>query len=161
MATLDTIKVCNPTDRDFEVYFDKERYKLRAGEEVVHTQYLARHMAKHLSDRELAIQWAKEEVKYRRKKELAPSARKTQLLMYDNPERRIWLYKILKNKVQVEETLAAYPQFGVRSSATGKREFECIGDISIYDSFVDALETKSKKVETEEEPSKIETKKTA
>ena len=155
MATrLDTIKVCNPTDRDFEVRYDGEKYELAAGEETFHVAPLARHMAKHLSDREMAISWAKEEAKYKKRKETAPGALKTQMVMYDNPERRIVLHQVLKKREQVELVLTHYPQFGARVTTGKPTVFECIGDISIYDNFVEKFEKKDIEEKVKEEAPK-------
>jgi len=153
MAKLDQISVENYTDRDFEVRFDSEVYHLEAGEKRTENQFLARHMAKHLSDREMEIIYAKEEAKYKKKKEEVPTGMKTRICQYDNPARRIALYKILRSKKQVEQVLTDYPNFGAKLRMNKPTEFACVGGIGVgdeqdYHDFVEDLERPKKEPET-------------
>lgn len=137
MAELDTILVANPTSEDFEVRFNGERYVLKAGEITQKPQFLARHIAKHLSDKMLQEKVIEMRKGYEKKKEKMPDVLQTQVVMYDNPDRRITLYQILRSKEEVERTVKAYPQF---KQMDGKDNF--IGEMKTYDDFVIGFEKK-------------------
>lgn len=143
MAELDTLLTVNPTEQDFEVRFNGERYVLKAGEVTQKPQHLARHIAKHLSDKMLQEKVTEMKKVYEKKKEKMPDVLQTQIVMLDNPERRIALYKILRSKEEVERTVKSYPQF---KAMDGKDNF--IGEIKIYDDFVSEFVAKQLKEET-------------
>ncbi len=142
MAELDQIFVCNPTDKEFTTKKNGESYTLEAGESTIRPQYLARHMAKHLSDIECMTYFKSEEVKYKRRKEKMPDAKKTELLMFDNPIRRIALYKILQSTQEVETVILSYPQFKARLVPGRGLEFAFIGEMEVYTDFVAAFDSK-------------------
>lgn len=160
MATLDQIYICNPTDTDFEVHYDRERYTLDAGEETTRTKFLARHMAKHLSDRMMIKDfYALQKDFMKKNKNLSPyqvdqklGTKKTMLTMQDCPERRIALYKILRSTDEVNKTIDAYPQFKTRKRKDGTIDYNTVGDITIYNEFVEKAERVIEPEEPKEEP---------
>lgn len=161
MSTLDQIFICNPTDTDFEVQYDKEFYYLKAGEETTRVIDLAYHMAKHLSSRMLIKEFYEiHKVFVKNHKNLTPhqvdqqlGTQKNMLVMQDCPERRIALYKILRSKDDVEAVLHAYPQFKTKRRKDKTVEFSVVGDISIYNEFVEKAERKTEPIEPKEEVS--------
>jgi len=126
MAELDNISVTNPTEENFLVRYNGEPYQLSAGASKEFAQHLAIHMAKHLSDKILG----EEIVAYKKKRDSAKGERMpfdpkvAQMIVYDNPRRRIVLYDILGDKTHVEQVINAYPFKGF------------IGNISEYDEYV-------------------------
>lgn len=134
MAELDTIALTNPTDEDFSVNFNGEGYSVGAGATKPFPEFLAFHIAKHLSDKILG-----EEVKKLKMKKSENPFRPEigQLMVYDNPKRRIALYQILGTKELVEECLNAFPHKGF------------IGEMSEYDAFVEKASKSAKKDEEE------------
>lgn len=165
MATLDQIFITNPTETEFEVRYDGEKYTLQAHEETTKTQFLARHMAKHLSDRMMINDFYGIQKDFTKKhKSLSPhqvdqqlGTEKTRLTMQDSPERRIALYKVLRSTVEVNNTIDAYPQFKSKKKKDGSIEFSTVGDIEIYNEFVEKSERKPEHEEPKEEP-KVEIK---
>lgn len=121
MAEFDTTKVTNPTDSDFSVNFNGEQYTIGAGESKSFPEFLAFHIAKHLSDKMLG-----KDVERAKKKETENpfNPRVGQLLVYDNPERRMRLFDILGTKEKVEACINAYPFKGF------------IGEMEKYDDYV-------------------------
>lgn len=146
MANLDQIAICNPTDTDFEVKKDGEFYYLKKGEETIKPQHLARHMAKHLSDRMLLKDYYEYEAKVKRKKEVVPEPIKMMMTMYDTPERRIALYKILKDRDEVEQIILSYPQFKTRINSDREIIFSSVGDFEVYEDFIKVFEGKEEKI---------------
>lgn len=147
MAELDQIYVENPTKEDFEVRFNGEMYRLGAGEKEQKPKYLARHIAKHLSDKMLQEDIEVEKKKYEKRKEKMPEVVQTQIIMYDNPHRRIALYKILRSKEEVEFVIKSFPQF--KSMDIDGKTDNFIGEMKTYDDFVDEYETTSSSEETQ------------
>jgi len=146
MAEFDTTSITNPMKEDFAVNFNGERYEIGAGEEKSFPEFLAFHVAKHLSDKMLG-----EEIEKVKKadKENPFNPRVGQLLVYDNPQRRMRLYDILGSKEKVEACINAYPFKGF------------IGELDEYDEYV-AKNTSKGKVEINEVPEEEpEPKKTA
>lgn len=136
MAELDTIVLTNPTKADFTVRFNGEPYSIAAGAQKSFPQFLGFHIAKHLSDSMLA------EAVVKLKKENSENPYKPevgQLLVYDNPKRRIALYQILGSKELVESCMNSYPFKGF------------IGIMQDYDDYVAKVEAKGEKVTVSEE----------
>lgn len=146
MAEFDTTSIANPLKEDFAVNFNGERYEIGAGEKKSFPEFLAFHIAKHLSDKMLGDEI--EKVK-KAEKENPFNPRVGQMLVYDNPQRRMRLYDILGSKEKVEACINAYPFKGF------------IGEISEYDEYV-ANNTSKGTVEINEVPEEEPTpKKTA
>lgn len=140
MAELDTILIKNPTKEEFQVRFNGEMYKLQALEERAYPEFLAFHIAKHLSDKMLGKDVAKLKAK---NKDNPYNPLVGQMMVYDNPQRRMYLFDIFNSKEKVEACVNAYPFKGF------------IGEVSEYDAYVEkalapAPIKKSKKAETEE-----------
>ena len=121
MAEFDTTNVYNPLDEDFQVRFNGELYTIGDGETKTFPEFLAFHIAKHLSDKVLTknVEKLKKE-----NKENPYNPKLAQLMIYDNAERRIALFDILQSKDIVERCIGAYPFKGL------------IGDLSKYDEYV-------------------------
>lgn len=137
MAELDTLGILNPTTDDFEVRFNGELYKLAKGAEKAYPEFLAFHIAKHLSDKILSV-----EIEKIRKKATDNPYRPQvgQLMVYDNAKRRIALYDILKSKEVVQRCIEAF-------------NFKAfIGEMTDYDEYV--AKTKEAKPEKSEETTK-------
>lgn len=130
MAELDTLYVTNPTSDDFTVNFNGEPYTVGAGEKKSYPEFLGFHIAKHLSDKIL-----REEIAKIRKKQTENPFRPQvgQLMVYDNPKRRIALYDILGDKTLVERCINAFPM----------KDF--IGEIEEYDEYVEKQTEKAAK----------------
>lgn len=137
MAELDTLQIRNPMKEDFEVRFNGELYTLVAGEEKSFPEFLAFHIAKHLSDKMLE----KEVQKLRKVKSDNPYRPQVgQLMVYDNAKRRIALYDIIGSKEKVEECIASYP-------------FKAfIGEMNEYDEYVAKAETPKESKSDEKTP---------
>lgn len=143
MAEFDTIYVTNPLNEDFAVRFNGENYELGKKERKSFPEFLGFHVAKHLSDKMLGTEIEKLK---KAEKENPFNPRVGQLLVYDNPKRRITLFQILGSKKLVEECISAYPFKGF------------IGEMSEYDEFADGkaeaptAEVNVVETETEEKP---------
>jgi len=162
MAELDQIFICNPTDIDFEVHKNGERYILKGKEEGIKPQHLARHMAKHLSDRMMIAEYKEVYLAYAKKnKTLTPhqidsnlGTQKTMMTMQDTPERRISLYKILRSTMEVDNTIMSYPQFKTKQLKDGTVQYSTIGELSVYNEFVEKAERVPESQEPKPEESK-------
>lgn len=121
MAEYDTITVTNPSTSEFMARFNGEPYTIGAGEEKSFPQFIGFHIAKKLSDSLLSVE-AKRIANKDKENPYAPAA--SQLLMHDNPKRRIFLFQILRDVTLVEQCVNAFPLNGF------------IGEMSEYDEFV-------------------------
>lgn len=125
MADFDSIAVHNPEKGEFMVRFNGEPYTLQSGETRHWPAFLAYHVAKHLSDQILG----REVLKI--KKDISDGnpykPQHAQLMVYDNPSRRIALYDILGSKVEVENCIKAFNFKGF------------IGDMREYDEHVETV----------------------
>lgn len=106
MAEFDTTHIKNVLKEDFEVRFNGEMYSVPAGETKTFPEFLAFHIAKHLSDKVLSTEIAKVKEK---NKDNPFNPQVAQLLVYDNAKRRIALFDILGSKELVERCINAYP----------------------------------------------------
>lgn len=143
MAELDSITVFNPTKEEFTATFNGEAYTIPAGAERAYPEFLAFHLAKHLSAKMLNDNEVAKEKKTAKKGENPFNPRVGQYLIYDNPERRIYLFDILQSKTLVERALNAMNLKGF------------IGDIQKYDDYTFAkgkLKGESAKVEEKKVP---------
>lgn len=129
MAELDTVSVHNPLDHEFQVRFNGEIYTLPANSSRQYPQFLAFHIAKHLSDSMLRPE-AEKTRKSNKENPYNPAL--GQLIVYDNPKRRIALYDIFGSRELVDECIANYPFKGF------------IGEISEYEEYVAKAEKKGK-----------------
>lgn len=127
MAEFDTVNIFNPLKEEFTARWNGEPYTLKAGERRTFPTFLAIHIAKHLSDKCLAPQ-----VEAIKKEQTDNPYRPAvaQLMVYDNPKRRIALYTILGSKELVEQAV----------NASGYKGF--VGNMSEYDDFVASTTTK-------------------
>ena len=129
MAELDTQILTNPTAEDFTWNFNGEPYTLPKDSSKAFAKFVAYHLAKHLSSKmiegDLNQELAKDKTKNLNQKALIIS----QAMIYDNPRRRIALYKILGDKTSVQEVIKAYPFKGF------------VGEMSEYENFVAKEET--------------------
>uniref|UniRef100_A0A6H1ZVL5 Uncharacterized protein n=1 Tax=viral metagenome TaxID=1070528 RepID=A0A6H1ZVL5_9ZZZZ len=125
MAELDTINIINPTSEDFTWKYNGEPYTITAGETQTFVKRVAFHLAKHLSTQMIQND---EKKKMTKKDKDDPHARIhlkiAQLTIYDTHERRIALYKILKDINLVQEVIQVYPFKGF------------IGEMDLYKEFV-------------------------
>ena len=124
----DSVFIKNPTSEDFSWKFNGELYTVKAGEEKAFSKYVSFHLAKHLST-QMVVEEATSGAK---KKELEDPksplhGKVSQLNIYDTPERRIVLHKILGNEELVVEVIKAYPFKGF------------VGDMDLYKKYLDEL----------------------
>lgn len=130
MAELDAVQIKNPTLEDFTHNYNGEPYTIKVGETKSFAKYVAFHLAKHLSTKMIVEDLEKkatkkelEELQTKANSRLASSI--GQLNVYDSPERRIALYKMLGNKDLVQTVIKSYPFKGF------------VGEMATYDKFVE------------------------
>ena len=128
---LSVVSITNPTSDDFSWRYNGELYTIKAFEKGSFAKPVAYHLAKHLSTKMVSD----EALKGVAKKDMDnPNAqihvKVSQLHTYDTHERRIALYEILKDSQKVLEVIQRYPFKGF------------IGDMALYQSFVEKLEAK-------------------
>jgi len=121
MAEYETIEILNPLKEEVMVRFNGELYKLPAEAKKSYPKFLAFHMAKELSDKILVPELLKLK---KADKEKGYNPKNAQLVIYDNPSRRISLYQVLGSKDLVQECVEAFPF----------KSF--IGEMSVYDEYV-------------------------
>ena len=119
MAELDTIQLINPTSEDFSVNYNGEPYTLAAGETRAFTKHVGYHIAKHLAHKMVDASLSDKD-----KKDPKKVLEITRLSVYDNPQLRIALYKILKDVDNVGQVILAFPYKGF------------IGNMSDFEKFV-------------------------
>jgi hypothetical protein len=122
MAELDTIAIYNPLKEDFQCRFNGQVYRVEAQSSKHFPQFLAFHVAKHLSDAILQPELVK--IKKTAPKENSFNPKNAQLMIYDNVERRIALYDILQNKSLVQTCISQFPLKGF------------IGNVKVFDDYV-------------------------
>ena len=131
MAELDTIVLTNPTEEDFTQHYNGEPYLLEANSTKAFAKFVGYHIAKHLSSRMIQNELNKKLAKDKALNQNQKASVLSQAMVYDNPQRRITLYQILKDKLVVQEVIKAYPFKGF------------IGEMSEYEKFVAEQEPKS------------------
>lgn len=142
MAEYDTVTVTNILDEEVSVTFNGEPYVLAANELKSYPSFLGFHIAKTISDK-ILVEEAKAVEKENPDNPYAPAA--GQLLIHDNPRRRILLYQILGSQALVESCVNAYPL----------KSF--LGDMQEYINFVEGqmeIDMKQKEATEEAEPKK-------
>jgi len=155
MAELDVVQVTNPSSEDFTHNFNGEPYTILAGESKTFAQFVAYHLAKHLSSKLID-----EEVRSKAKtKDLETMNSKVnfelaQQQVYDTPKRRIALFKMFDLggndfsiiEENIKNVLQRYPFKGT------------LGDLSIWTKFLaeeSAKRTKKDTPKKEESESKV------
>lgn len=127
---MSSVTITNPTSEDFTWGYNGEAYTIKAGETTAYAKPVSYHLAKHLSTK-MIVETVKN--KMTKKEAAEPKSpvhvKVSQLSIYDTHERRIALYKILKDTQKVVELISRYPFKGF------------IGEMSEYENFVKA-ETK-------------------
>ena len=135
MAEFDSVILFNPIDEDFVHNFNGEPYTLPAKGSKAFSKFVAFHLAKHLASKLVVAEVSKTD------KTKNPSII-TQRTVYDNPYLRIALYKILKDVQIVQEVVMAYPYKGF------------VGEMEIYQNFVEKAEAPKEKESTTAKASK-------
>jgi len=133
MAELDTLTIYNPLKEDFLSRFNGELYKVPAQESKPFPQFLAFHIAKHLSDALMAPELLKIKKDTGKEGSNAFNPRNAQLMIFDNTIRRKHLYDILGSKELVESCLKAFPF---------KAFVGIFGEMKDYDEYVAKKEKK-------------------
>jgi len=109
MAEFETVVIHNPTSEDFIQKYNGEPYTIKKDESNPFVKAVAFHIAYHLSGSILQKENPKSIKKDMRPEEVRKEEIKfSQLLVYDNPRRRIALYRILKSAPLVFECLSRY-----------------------------------------------------
>lgn len=143
MAELDTIAIYNPLKSDFSCRFNGQVYKVEAQSSKHFPQFLAFHVAKHLTDEILKPELLK--IKKGNSKENTFNPKNAQLMIYDNVQRRVALYDVLKSKELVQQCIAQFPLKGF------------IGVMKEYDDYVAEAEApKAPKSKTPKEVKETE-----
>lgn len=125
----DSVQVHNPTSQEFSWRFNGELYSVGSGEIAAFSKFVAFHLAKHLSTAMIVEQARADAGEEELKNHRSPHHRRiSQLAVYDTPERRIALHKILGNIELVVGVISAYPFKGM------------IGDMKIYENYLKSLE---------------------
>lgn len=119
MAELDVVELINPTNEDFTWKYNGEPYTIGAGQKKSFAKFVGYHLAKHLSSKLM-----NDEVSDADKLDPEKSLELAHRHVYDNPRRRIALYKILGNIETVQEVIKAYPFKGF------------VGEMKEYEDFV-------------------------
>ena len=133
---LSSIEITNPTKEDFTWNFNGEPYTVKAGENAAFAKPVSYHLAKHLSSKIAVTEAESTMTKTDRANSNAVIHTKiSQLGSYDTPERRIALYKILGGTEHVTDVITHDPFKGF------------IGEMSLYEDFVNKQEKKSGKTE--------------
>ena len=123
MSELDAVILFNPTNQDFAHHFNGELYSISANSSKPFAQKVGFHLAKHLATKMVNDSFSTED-----KKDPKKSLMISQHTVYDNPKLRIALFKILKDKMLVQEVVIAYPYKGF------------IGEMLEYEQFVENSE---------------------
>ncbi len=126
---LSAVYITNPTSEDFTWNYNGEPYTIKAGATTPYAKPVAFHLAKHLSTQMIVGEVEAKMLKKETENKNAPIHVKiSQLSIYDTHERRIALYKILKNAQTVVELISRYPFKGF------------IGEMGEYQKFVEKEE---------------------
>ena len=133
---LAAVEITNPPSEDFTWRFNGTPYTIKAGEKKAFAKPVSYHLAKHLSSK-IAVAEAESTMTKtdRANSNAAIHTKISQLGSYDTPERRIALYKILGGTEHVTDVITHYPFKGF------------IGEMSLYEDFVNKQEKKSGKTE--------------
>ena len=129
---LSSVEITNPTSEDFSWKYNGDTYSIAAGETKAFAKPVSFHLAKHLSTNMIV-----HEVKSKMtKKDIADPrsphhVKVSQLTIYDTHERRIALFKILKDAQKVVEVISSYPFKGF------------IGDMDVYQKFAESQTLKT------------------
>lgn len=130
MAEFDSVSITNPTSEDFTWNYNGEPYKIGAKETKAFSKHVGFHLAKHLSSKMIDEDYTEKNKKFlfgnsqQDPRVRAAQAALAQLMVFDNPTRRIALYKIMQDEKLAEEVIKSYPFKGF------------IGDMKEYVDFV-------------------------
>lgn len=130
MAELESVQIHNPTSQDFTWNYNGEPYTVKAGETKSFARPVSFHLAKHLSSKMIDEEFRAKHAGADFRKDQQIAGELAQLAVFDNPFRRIALYKIFKDVQPVLEVIKAYPFKGF------------IGEMSEYENFVKRAESK-------------------
>lgn len=131
---LSSVEINNPTSEDFTWNYNGEPYTIKAGVPAQFAKPVAYHLARHLSTKMIVDEVKSKMTKKQIENQHDPIHVKiSQLSVYDTPERRIALYKILRNEDYVMQLLMRYPYKG------------SIGELDEYKQFVEKEKAKEKK----------------
>src|SRR3990167_5436744 len=115
MAEFDAVKLTNPTSESFTWNYNGEPYTIGAGETKDFSRHVGFHLAKHLSSKIVDLDYTEKNKKFlfgnaqQDPRVRAAQAEHAQLMVFDNPKRRIALYKIFGDEKIAEEVIKAYP----------------------------------------------------
>lgn len=125
LTKIDIVRVHNPTKEKFIVRFNGEPYALEGEETKTFSYAVGLHLAKHLSDKMVAEENPPQLKKNPTEREInREETRVSQLKVFDNPKRRIALYRILEDTLRVQDVILNYNFKGF------------IGEMDIYKDFV-------------------------
>lgn len=129
MKEFESVLITNPTAEDFTWRWNGEPYTIKVGETKGFASPVSFHLAKHLSTKMI-------DKDFPRKKKFANDVERnqeanrfSQLVLFDNPRRRIALFKILNDVKLVMEVIKSYP-------FKGFLEGDYLGHMDDYKNFV-------------------------
>ena len=140
MAEFDSVTITNPTSEDFTWNYNGEPYTIGKGETKAFSKHVGFHLAKHLSSKMVDEVYSEKNKKFlhgnaqQDPRVRAAQAELAQLMVFDNPKRRIALYQICGDEKIAEEVIKSYPFKGF------------IGDMKEYVDFVEKSKSSDKSV---------------
>lgn len=130
MKEFESVLISNPTAEDFTRRWNGEPYEIKANESKGFAKFIAFHLAKHLSTQMLEKDFPRKKRFLNEQERNIEALRHANLILFDNPKRRIALFKIINDIQLVMEVIAAYP-------FKGFMEGEFLGYMQDYKDFVE------------------------
>lgn len=129
MQEYESVNITNPTSENFTWRWNGEPYEIKAGETKGFAKNVSFHLAKHLSAKMVEAEFPKKETFNNDQERNAEAVKFAQLVLYDNPARRMALFKILRDTKLVMDVIMAYP-------FKGFLEGKLVGTMEDYKDFV-------------------------
>jgi len=126
----ESVVITNPTSEDFTRRWNGEPYEIKANETKGFAKFIAFHLAKHLSTKMLDGDFPKKKKFLNEQERNTEALKYSNLMLFDNPKRRIALFKILNDVQLVMGVIMAYP-------FKGFMEGEYLGYMQDYKDFVE------------------------
>jgi len=130
MKELESVVITNPTSEDYTRRWNGEPYMIAAGETKGFAMPVSFHIAKHLSTQIIEKDFPKKKKFLNEQERNTEALKYSNLVLFDNPRRRIALFKILRDVQLVMEVIAAYP-------FKGFMEGEFLGYMQDYKDYVE------------------------
>lgn len=105
----ESVVITNPTAEDFTRRWNGEPYEIKSNETKGFAKFIAFHLAKHLSTKMLDKDFPKKKKFLNEQERNAEALKYSNLMLFDNPKRRIALFRILNDVKLVIGVIMAYP----------------------------------------------------